>query len=120
MSASAPTPGVGKQVESRAAAGRTLHVRLRDHQFTIAANNIGIRIKDRFMGETGRAVEWYLAPERAASGDVALCGLWFISRLNGGEAITWEQILDEWEAANFEQGDIDVRVDDGLGDDPEV
>lgn len=115
---SAPTPGVGRQIEAREAAARVLRVRLRDQEFTIAAGNLPIRIKDRFIRETGRAVEWYFAPERL--GDVALCGLWFLSRLIDGETLTWDQALDEWEAAGFTGDDVEVIEDDGQGNDPEA
>lgn len=118
--AQAPRPGVSAREEAVDTAQRILKVRLRDETFTIAAGNVPLRVKDRFMRETGRALEWYLVPERAASGDVALCGLWFLARLIDRQDVTWEQMLDEWDAAGFTADDIEVIEDTAKGDDPEV
>lgn len=118
--AQAPRPGVAARNDATDAAQRVLKVRLRDESFTIVGGNVPVKIKDRFMRETGRALEWYLVPERAASGDVALCGLWFLSRLIDGQSVTWDEVLDEWDAAAFAADDIEVVEDDPTGDDPEA
>lgn len=123
--AQAPRPGVSARQEATDAAQRVLTIRLRDETFNIAAGNVPLRVKNRFMRETGQAIEWYLQPERAASADVALCGLWFLDRLLSGMTVTWEQTLDDWDAAKFTADDIEVieTTPDGdgpKGDDPEV
>lgn len=117
--AQAPRPGVSDRDAAVEAAQRVLVVRLRDQTFRIAAGNIPLRVKERFLRETGRSVEWYFQPERI--GDVALAGLWFVSRLIDREQVTWEQVLDEWDEAGFTAEDVDVTDETAQGgDDPEV
>lgn len=117
--AQAPRPGVGARDEAVAAAQVVLTVRLRDETFRIAAGNVSLRVKDRFMRDTGRSVEWYFQPERLS--DVTLCGLWYLARLIDGQDITWDQILGEWDDAGYTADDIEVIEDTAAeGTDPEV
>lgn len=111
----APAPGSKKKTDE---AQKVVVVRLRDETFKIAAGNVPIRVKERFMRETGRALEWYFGPERL--GDVALCGLWFLSRLLDGDDVTWDQMLDAWDAAGYTGDDVEVSEEDARGDDPEA
>ena len=102
----APTPGISKQRAADEAAQSVLRIRLRDETLVIAAANVPIRVKDRFMQQTGRAFEWYADPSRL--GDVSLCGLWFLAKLIDGEDVTWDQMLDRWDEAKFTADDIEV------------
>lgn len=116
--AQAPRPGVSAREDAAAAAQTVLRVRLRDNEFTIAAGNVPLRVKDRFMHDTGRSVEWYFQPERLS--DVTLCGLWYLARLIDGQDATWDQVLDEWDASGFTADDIEVIENAAEGEDPEA
>lgn len=116
--AQAPLPGVSARKDSTDAAQRVLVVRLRDETFKIAAGNVPLRVKDRFMRDTGRSLEWYFNADRV--NDVALCALWFLSKLIDGQDITWDQVLDEWDAAAFTADDVEVIDETARPDDPEV
>lgn len=100
------------------AASKVMLLRLRDQEYKIAVGNIPIRIKAKFMDQTGRSVEWYFAEERF--GELTMCALWFLVRLLELEAVTWNDALDEWAAAGYTLDEFALTEDDGKGDDPEV
>lgn len=117
--ATAPEPGIGRRREATAQAQQVTTLRIRENTYTIATGNVPIRVKDRFLRQTGRSIEWLATEERL--GDVTVAALWYMARmLNGDLQLEWETVLDEWDDANFTIADIDVTTDEPEGDDPEA
>lgn len=120
MSTPAPAPGVGRHQEAVEEASRVVVVRLRDDEFRISLGGLGARVKDRFLKEAGRPLEWYFQPDHLT--DVSMCAFWYAARLRDGEmTLTWDQVLDEWDAAGYTADDIDVREETpGASESPEA
>lgn len=116
--AQAPTPGVGARDEDIAAARRITVITVRGAEYRVAAANVPLRIKDRFMRETTYSVEWLSAQQRL--GDVTIAALWYLGRLIAGEQVSWTEILDEWDSLGITSGDVTVDLIEPEGESPEA
>lgn len=80
-----------------------------DLDFTIAPYNISVRLRRELRAEIGKSVRQFLGDEGAVDMDTIVV-LWWASRRNGGETVTYAQVEVEWDQRYASVTYDDVRL----------
>jgi len=118
--ATAPTPGVGQRAENATAARTSMTLTIRDESHSFAPNNLSLEERMWLRKQTGGLpLEAFWAGELAIGLD-SIQVLWCLARRADGEkGLTLAQVAADW-PVDLIGDEIDVKIDDGVGENPEA